>query len=90
MRDWCDILEHLPQSAIQQAAVRWLAGSNGYRPTPGQIAALAREAMPAPKLVRIAPPPEPERQRLSPEAAAEIMKTAGFRPRKIGGTDANE
>lgn len=90
MRDWCDILEHLPQAAIQQAAIRWLAGSCGRKPTPGEIAALARDALPAPKVVRIAPPAEPDKPRLSFEAAQEIVRTAGFRPLKFGGADASD
>lgn len=90
MRDWCDVLEHLPQAAIQQACLRWLSAAGRHKPTPGDIAELARETLPAPKVVRLAPPLEPERPRISPEAAAEILRSAGFRPRKFGGTDAGE
>ena len=90
MRDWCDVLEPLPQAAIQSACLRWLSGAGGRKPTPGEIAALARDTLPAPKIVRLPPPPAPEKPRLSFEAAQEIVRAAGFRPLKFGGADASD
>lgn len=84
-RDWADILEGLPPEAISAACLAYLRSEPRRKPSPGAIYALARDAMPRPVIVRNTTP-EPERPpRCSPEAAAEIMARAGYRPRTFGG-----
>ena len=86
-RDWADILEGMPQDAIAKACRRYLTDEPRRKPTPGAIYALAREYMPRPVIVHRAPEPEPERQKVTPERAAEIMAEVGYRPQRFGGTD---
>lgn len=85
-RDWADVLEGLPQDAIQSACLKHMRTSQ-RKPTPAAIYQLAIEAMPRPRLVRapVAEPPRPPR--CTPEQAAEIMRRAGFRPKTFGGQD---
>lgn len=86
-RDWADVLEGLPQDAIQAACLKHLRSSQ-RKPTPAGIYQLALEAMPRPQIVRPVKVPEPDRPpRCSPEAAAEIMRQAGYRPKTFGGQD---
>lgn len=86
-RDWADVLEGLPQDAIQAACLKHLRTSQ-RKPTPAGIYQMALEAMPRPQIVHRAPVQEPERPpRCSPEAAEEIMRQAGFRPKAFGGQD---
>ena len=54
-------------------------------PTPGAIYALARDAIPRPKLVRQPLPPEPVKERCDPKTAQEICEAAGFTPKRFGG-----
>lgn len=84
-RDWCDVLEHLPRDAIQRACVRYLTECTGRKPTPGDIVALARDVLQPPRVVRLAPPPEPPRERVSADAAERIMREIGFRPKRMVG-----
>lgn len=86
-RDWADILEGLPQDAISKACRRYLTDEPRRKPTPGAIYAMAREYVPRPIIVASAPEPEPERQKLTAERAAQIMEEIGFRPQRFGGTD---
>ena len=83
-RDWCDILEGMPQDAIAKACMAYLRQEPRRKPTPGSIYALAREYMPKPVIVAKPQPPEPERERMTAERAAEIMAEVGFRPKKMG------
>ncbi len=43
--DWLAKLKDLPAHAIQQACLDWLGRPNGYKPTPGEIRALACQAL---------------------------------------------
>ncbi len=43
--DWVAKLEDLPAHAIQQACLDWLGRPEGYKPKPGEIRALACEAL---------------------------------------------
>lgn len=90
VRDWCDVLEHLPQDLIQRAVVQHIASPQGRKPTPGDIRGIAQAIMPAPKLVSLPRPPEPERHRVTAAEAEKIMTERGFRPKKFGGNDAAE
>ena len=80
--DWADVLEGLPQEFIQRACIQYQREEPRRKPTPGAIYEMARAMMPKPALVR-----QPEEKRdppCSPEAAAEIMEEAGFRPKRFG------
>lgn len=85
-RDWADILEGMPQDAIAKACRRYLTEEPRRKPTPGAIYALAREYVPRPVIVARSEP-EPERERMSAERAAEIMAEVGFRPKKFGDSE---
>lgn len=85
-RDWADVLEGMPQTAIEKSCKRYLRDEPRRKPTPGAIYALARSFIPAPVIVHRAPEPEPMKERLSAERAEEIMAEVGFRPQKFGGT----
>lgn len=86
-RDWCDILEGLPQDAIGKACMAFLRQEPRRKPTPGAIYAMAREYVPKPVIVAKPDKPEPERQRMSAARAAEIMAEVGFRPKRMGGDE---
>jgi hypothetical protein len=83
-RDWCDILEGMPQDAISKACMAYLRQEPRRKPTPGAIYALAREYMPKPVIVAKPQQAEPERERMTAERAAEIMAEVGFRPKRMG------
>jgi hypothetical protein len=83
-RDWADILEGMPQDAIAKACMAYLRSEPRRKPSPGAIYALAREYMPRPTIVHRAPEPEPVRERMTAERAAEIMAEVGFRPKTFG------
>ena len=85
--DWADVLEGIPREYVQRACKRYLMDEPRRKPTPGAILALARQAMPAPKAVATNVPVEPERVTCDPDVANEIMKKAGFLPRKFGGDE---
>lgn len=83
--DWADVLEGLPQEAIAKAAIRYQREEPRRKPTPGAIYQMAREMMPAPSVVPSQPIFEPEPlPRVTAEAANEILKKAGYAPRKFG------
>lgn len=81
-RDWADILEGMSQDAISKACTAYLRNEPRRKPTPGAIYELAREFTPRP--VVVSRTPEPERERISAERAAEIMAEVGFRPKRMG------
>lgn len=86
--DWLDALGEYPQWAIERAVRWWKSADNQdrrKRPMEGDIAARCNaemrdfQAVPAILRRKISPPfvyqpRQPERQRVSPEAAAEIAK----------------
>jgi hypothetical protein len=84
MRDWCDVLERFSQGSIQRASLRWLAESAGRKPTPGCIAAMARESMPRPVMIQSYSAPVEHRVPATKEEAEAIMAEFGFRVRKMG------
>jgi len=90
VRDWCDVLEHLPQDLIQKAVVQHLANPKNHKPTPGEIRGIAQSLIPTPRLVAVLPSPQPERRRVTAEEARQIMSERGFKPKKFGGHDATE
>lgn len=97
--DWADTLAEYPAWAITKA-VRWWKGpfnaNRHRRPVEGDIAARAAQEMDAVGAARVmlrsgasmAPKPEPVRERISQERAAEILAEAGFAPKRSGETNA--
>lgn len=86
-RDWADVLEGLPQEYIQRAVIKFQQQPGNRKPTPAAIYGLARDLMPAPVIVpkASAPTSEPQRKRVTKDEAAEIMASAGFRPKTFNG-----
>jgi hypothetical protein len=82
-QDWADVLEGILQEFVQRACVKYLMTEPRRKPSPGAIYQLAVEMMPKPKRVEQLEPIMPER--VAAETANEIMKAAGFNPRKFGG-----
>lgn len=93
--DWAEALDGKPQWAIEKA-VRWWKGADNpdrrKRPLEGDILARCRVEMDAVRAAErvlrsnltTTPVPVKHREPLSEDRAAEIMKQAGFRPRKFG------
>ncbi len=83
-KDWADVLEGIPQEFLERACVQYLRENPDRKPKPGNIYQLARAMMPAPRAVidHTTPMRSPE-ERCSPEAAAEILSKAGFKPRRL-------
>ena len=81
--DWADVLEGLPQDAIQKACVRYMR-ENSYKPKPADIYQLAREFMPRPAVVPSTRVPEPKKERCDPETAQAICEAAGYTPKRFG------
>lgn len=78
--DWIDALDQYTPKEVTEACRRYLSGPDCKRkPKPGQIRSLcAALRPPAP-----AQQPEPERERITPERADEIVKSAGFAPKRF-------
>lgn len=74
--DWWDVLGAFQRQAVEQACREWLRDGT-RRPAPADIRALVGKQL-ARQHVSLPPPPEPERERCSPERAAEILREAGF------------
>jgi hypothetical protein len=83
-KDWADVLEGMPRDAIQKAAIQFQRDEPKRKPTPAAIYALAKVFIPKPVRVET---PEPVRERVTAERAAQIMAEAGFRPKRFGGDE---
>jgi hypothetical protein len=87
LRDWMDLLDGFTRDEVTDACRAWLRDKPRLKPTPGDIAQLVTEAR-GRALARWRasrpPEPEPERQPISKERAAELMAQAGFTPRRMG------
>jgi hypothetical protein len=84
--DWIEALSSYPAAALDHACRVYLREQR-RRPTPADIVNLARAwVREGQEVERVAlpPPPEPEKQRVTPEMAARIMAEAGFRPDAFG------
>lgn len=81
--DWATVLEGMPRDAIQLACIEYQRSEPRRKPTPGAIYQLAMKYVPKPKLVE-RNEPEPTRERVSRERAAEILAEAGYAPKKFG------
>jgi hypothetical protein len=85
LADWMDVLEDLPQWAIQKACIWWLKvgprseRGRPVRPTPQDIYVKARQiAYPAPKAVPQLPAPDLSRKRVSKEVFDAAIREAGL------------
>ena len=80
-KDWADVLEGLPQEALEAACRKYLRNEPRRKPTPGAIYELAREAIPRPRVVPDTRPSTPEedaaylesvsRDKINPDRKAE-------------------
>lgn len=84
-KDWADVLEGMPEDAIQKACIQYQREEPRRKPTPGAIYAMAREHMPRPVVVHSEPIPEPVKERCDPKVAQAIIEAAGYAPKKFGG-----
>lgn len=81
MRDWMEALENYSQDEIREAFREHVQTSH-RKPTPSDIRKLVIASRMRAQPVE--PEPEPEVERVSAEAAREIMEKAGFAPRGGG------
>lgn len=84
MLDWMDALHDYPLDEIQAACRACVQENPNRMPNEGHVLAAILKARAAkvkrmPRLVE----PEPERKPVSAERAAEILKDAGFAPRRF-------
>jgi len=83
---WCDELQDWTREQVLWALRKWNGDNPRLRPTPGDIVAICKQAR-GRKIAAIPKPvdkPEPS-ERIDAETAAEIMRAAGFAPKRIGG-----
>lgn len=92
--DWADALSEFPQWAIQKAAQWWKSADNPdrrKRPLEGDIAARAKFEMQVVRAAQIKlrtnggckSQPEPDKERISPQRASEILAEVGFHPKRM-------
>jgi hypothetical protein len=80
MADWMASLEGFTREEIMAACREWVA-DNSRKPKPADIREIVLRERRA--MARALPKPvEPERERVSPEAAAEILRAAGVRVKR--------
>ena len=80
MADWMAALEGFSRDEIMAACREW-ARDGQRKPKPADIREIVLRER-GKLLAAIPKPPEPERERVSPEAAAEILRAAGVRVRR--------
>lgn len=82
--DWMDALHDYPLAEVKAACSQWVEENPRRMPNEGDIKSLIVAARRS--RIRSIPAPEPERDApCSPEAAEEICKQYGFRPKRLGG-----
>jgi hypothetical protein len=81
--DWRAALEDWPVDDIRRHLRQWVADNPNKRPNHGHIAQSLKLERGRAWADRQVPKPEPERPRVTPEAAAEIMARAGFAPKAM-------
>jgi hypothetical protein len=81
---WCDELQEWTREQVVWALRKWNRDDPRRRPTPGDITGLLKQAR-GRKVAAQMPKaePEPERKPVDRETAAEILRAAGFDPRKM-------
>lgn len=72
---WCDTLQDWTREQVVWALRKWNVDNPRLRPTPGDILSICKEARGKKIASQITPPePEPPRERVSAERAAEIRR----------------
>jgi hypothetical protein len=83
--DWMDALQDYPLDEIRAACRESVISKPNAMPNEGHILAKIMEARSrALRLARPEAKPEPPRERMKPEVAAEILAQAGFAPKRMG------
>ena len=83
MADWIAALEDWPIAEIQDALREWVMENPSRRPNFGHISAKLKEKRGKAWAERKQPEPEPVREPVSKERAAEIMAQVGYTPRRM-------
>ena len=81
------MLQDWTQEQILWALRKWMVDEPNRKPNPGHILGImktARGKKEAAKLAALPRPPEPERKPVTAEQAAQILESAGFRPKTFG------
>lgn len=86
LADWCDTLEDWKRDQVVWALRKWRNNNPNKKPNAGHILMLLKEAR-GKKIAKELPKtsPEPQRERVSAERAAEIIAEAGLEVKKFGG-----
>ncbi len=82
---WCDELQEWTQEQVVWGLREWNRNYPRARPTPGDILGIMKAARGRKHAQKIDPQPEPERERVTSQAASEIMAMAGYAPKTFGG-----
>ena len=85
---WCDELQDWEVRQVVWALREWNRANPRARPTPGDIVAICTEAR-GRKYAAALPKPEPEpaREKITAERAAEILASVGFNVSRMGAND---
>ena len=84
MADWLSALEDWSVSDVQDALRKWVMDNPSRRPNFGHIAAALKDKRGREFAASIKPAPEPERERITPERAAEIIAEIGISIPRFG------
>lgn len=81
---WCDTLQDWTVEQVVYGLRRWNEDNPRRRPTPGDVLGLLKRVRGQRLSAQVGrDTPEPERKRVTAADAAEIMRQAGFAPRKM-------
>ena len=86
MCDWADELQDWTVEQVRWGLRQWRSENPRRKPNPGDIFGILkaqRGKVEAAKMAALAPPPEPPRERITAERAAEILAAAGLAPKRI-------
>lgn len=86
MTDWMDALHDYPLSEVKAACREWVKTNPRKMPNEGDIVGMIQKARRrSVEAFKAARPPEPEKAapRVSGDRAAEIMREAGYSPRRM-------
>jgi hypothetical protein len=88
LMDWMEALKDYPLPEVQAACASWVREQPRKMPNEGDILAVihrGRKERVAKFKASRPPAPEPHREPVSKQAAAEIMAQNGFAPKRFGG-----
>lgn len=88
--DWMDALQDYPLAEVQAACRKWVETNPRKMPNEGDIRnqiIAAREVMVERHKATLPPKPEENRERATAEQRRNILQEAGFRLKRMGGTD---